>query len=177
MDILPELLSGHFSVLVAPRSAMPLVLDLAAHMACRAPLRVLDGGNSFNVYRLAQTVRGRAPDLRAVLSRIWVARAFTCVQMAALLSEIPNDAAIPTLVLDPLATFYDESLPEEERRRLLLQGVGALARRSQSAPVGVFAIQRPDNVHWLDRLVEHADPVWRLEVPPPVTASPQLRLF
>jgi hypothetical protein len=46
-----------------------------------------------------------------------LSRAFTCYQMLALLAETPAGGP-PTLVLDLLDTFYDESVPLHESRRL-----------------------------------------------------------
>jgi hypothetical protein len=104
-----------------------------------------------------------SPDLRSCLDRIRVARAFTCYQMAALIDQAcpdevracpdevrarpavfagacPGEATTalngsPTLVIDLLDTFYDESAPLAERRRLAEHCMQRL-RQSTLAPQG-----------------------------------------
>lgn len=43
-------LGNQLMLVVAPHAANPLMLELAARLAVEQPLRVLDGGNRFNVY-------------------------------------------------------------------------------------------------------------------------------
>ena len=50
------------------------MLDLAAQLAAHGPLRVLDGGNQFNVYPVARAIRRRTSDLNAALQRIVLSR-------------------------------------------------------------------------------------------------------
>jgi hypothetical protein len=149
-----------------------LVMDLAARLALKGPLRVLDGGNRFNAYQCSQdlaryltapgasvgrrggsswlvndglTVDGPAPlpdrprTLKEALGRISLARAFTCYQMLTLLSETPAIPQQPTLVLDLLATFYDESVRAADALHLLENCLADLRRLSAQAPVVVSA--------------------------------------
>ena len=105
-------------VLTAPHAASALMLELSARLSAAGDLRVLDGGNRFNVYPVARAVRRYTSDLTGALARIRLARAFTCYQMAALLAETPADG-LPTLVIDLLATFYDDNAKLTESQRLL----------------------------------------------------------
>ncbi len=109
MDALSLPLSNRLLVLSAPHAAVRWMLELAARLALSGPLRVLDGGNRFNVYPVARTIRRYSAELTAALARIELVRAFTCYQLAAMLQEMPADGR-PLLVLDMLATFYDESV-------------------------------------------------------------------
>ena len=77
--------------------------------------------------------------LKQALARITLARAFTCYQMLTLLSETPAIPNQPTLALDLLATFYDESVPAAEALRLLERCLADLRRLSTQAPVVVSA--------------------------------------
>jgi len=77
--------------------------------------------------------------LKQALARISLARAFTCYQMLTLLSETPAISQQPTLVLDLLATFYDESVRADEALRLLESCLADLRRLSAQAPVVVSA--------------------------------------
>lgn len=131
-------LPNQVAVLLASRAGREVILDLAARLAPLGPLRVLDGGNHFNAYVVARAVRRQTAALAAALDNLRVARAFTCYQMLALLTETPVGPA-PTLVLDLLSTFYDESVPLYESRRLLELALDQLERLGASAPVVVSA--------------------------------------
>jgi len=188
MQLLPEPLTGKITLAVVSRRSIQPLLGLAARLAQHAPLRVLDGGNCFNAYVVAQALRQQTQDVEAALERITVARVFTCYQMVTLLDETP---AVPeaTLVLDLLATFRDETVPLAERQRLLVHCLGRLECLAAAAPLLVSA--SPDggppmsgvngrrtpllNDELLARLEQAADQVWRFGSPPPPTV--QLRLL
>lgn len=142
MNTLPEPSTGHLWLVLARHAARQPMLDMAARLAQRGVLRVLDGGNSFNAYTVArnlgQLVGGGGEALENALRRIHVARAFTCYQMLTLLNETPA-APYPTLVLDLLATFYDENVDLHESQRLLEICIQHLLRLSRLAPVVVSA--------------------------------------
>jgi hypothetical protein len=142
MNRLPEPSPGYLWLVLARHAARQPMLDLAARLAQRGDLRVLDGGNSFNAYIVARSLgRWIGEDgkvLEKALQRISVARAFTCYQVLTLLSETPS-APYPTLVLDLLATFYDENVELYESQRLLESCLGHLSRLSRLAPVVVSA--------------------------------------
>ena len=188
MNALTDLVSKQVLLVVAPHAARNAMLELAAVLALRGQLRVLDGGNQFNAYEVARAVRRRTADVPAVLGRIQLSRAFTCYQMAALLQAAPPEP-VATVVLDLLATFYDENVPREERRRLLQGCTRDLRRLSRLAPVvvaarppaappGLGALMgqpaRAERALLLDILRDGADRVWELEpsVDPP--APPRL---
>ena len=150
-------------LLVAPHAGHAAMLELAARLAVRGPLRVLDGGNQFNVYPVARSIRRRTPHLEAALGAIHLARAFTCYQMLALLQE-STPQAVPTLVLDLLSTFYDQDVALPESRRLLRACLDELQRLSQSAPVVVSArppaVLCPERLPLLDALRQASDERW-----------------
>ena len=172
-----ELPSGRFSLLIAPDQALERLLDPVASLAWLGPLRILDGGNSFNVYHVARHLERRRPahtapeiDLHSILANIQVARAFTCYQVVALLSDTPTTLA-PTLVLDMLATFADETVRFDERRRLLSACLLELHRLSRLAPLGVSVRlphpEKQESVRLLAILESAADQVYRYELPVP----------
>jgi hypothetical protein len=141
MHTLPEPSPGHLWLVLARHAARQPMLDMAARLAQRGVLRVLDGGNSFNAYIVARNLGrmvGGGVALENALRRIHVARAFTCYQVLTLLSETPA-APYPTLVLDLLATFYDENVELYESQRLLEKCAQHLLRLSRLAPVVVSA--------------------------------------
>jgi hypothetical protein len=138
MDSLSFPLHNDLYLVVGPHAAQVQMLELAARLASQIALRVLDGGNRFNVYVVAQAIRRRTAEVPRALERIRVARAFTCYQMVTLLAGTP-ELDQPTLVLDLLATFYDENVRLGEAQRLLEECLLHLRRLSGGAPVVVSA--------------------------------------
>lgn len=172
-------LPNRLLLIVAGHAAAAPMLELSAALAHNGPLRVVDGGNRFNVYAVARAARRRSSDLRALLERIHLARAFTCHQMLTLLAGLPA-APHPTLVIDLLATFYDESVPMLESERLLRACLGHLRRLSAAAPLVISA--RPpaqaaaDRLPLLRFLQDSVDHAWLPGDTPPPPPAP-LRLF
>ena len=138
------LLDERLAVIVAPRAGHSFMLDLAARLAVHGPLRVLDGGNQFNAYPVARSIRSYTADLTRALQGIHMARAFTCYQMTSLIADAVEDST-PTLVLDLLATFYDENVNLGESRRLLSSCLVRLKQLAQTAPV-VVGVQPPGEI-------------------------------
>jgi hypothetical protein len=175
MDVFLDLAPPQLAVLIVPSRAAGLLLDLAAELATRGPLLVLDGGNRFNAYPVARRLRGSQ-----ALARLHVARAFTCFQMLALLQATETDGPA-LLVLDPLATFHDENVPVSERQYTFHRCVAELTRLSRRRPVGIGLLSRPDPLGMIDYLAEHASRtggcrIYRLESEPSA-ASLQPRLL
>ena len=118
MDILPSLNTGSFVVVCAPSAASGQVSALAASLALRGSVTVLDGGNRFRPYEVARLLRQSTPEVHRYAGRIFIRRAFTCDQVLALLENTPA-LPQPYLILDLLGTFYDEHVPLRESTRLL----------------------------------------------------------
>lgn len=150
--------------LVFHPDARPSLLVLAAELALYGRVYVLDGGNSFNPQLVARIIRRATPHTGAVLSRIQVARAFTCFQMAALVRQARHAHArrpAPTLVFDLLATFQDENVNLKERARVLRDCLEDLQQIKRQW--GVVVSARPggpdlDNIliNGADRIFQHA---------------------
>ncbi len=175
MDALTLPLSNRLMVLTAPHAASKLKLELAARLSLNGELRVLDGGNRFNVYPVARAARRHTHDLNAALARIRLARAFTCYQMLAMLAETPADG-LPVLVIDLLATFYDDNVRLAESERLLGQCIPHLQRLSRFAPVVVSA--KPPTPLCAEKIVlaqalqAASNAAWQLEtLPAPKTPT------
>lgn len=166
----PKLSPNHLHLLIHPAPGTSrLLLDLAASLAQRGPLTVLDGGNCFNIYTVAQALRRGGANVRLALGRIQVARAFTCYQMAAMVCQEPMRAAAsedvaPLMVLDFLNTFQDENVSLGERKRLLRSCLPALRQRCQAAPILVSI--RKEVPEFMEMLAEAADDIWRAETLP-----------
>lgn len=136
MEFLPVLRTGRLIVLCAPHAAREESAALAAELALRGPVIVLDGGNRFLPYRVTHLLRRRTADVTAASNRLFIRRAFTCYEMTSLLADTPA-LRQPYLILDPLNTFYDDHIPIHEADRLLKSCLGQIHRLRLSAPVVV----------------------------------------
>ena len=116
---------------------------------------VLDGANSFDAYWVARLARywGSAPE--TVLSRIRLSRAFTCYQMATLVTQKLNaslDSSIPAAIvcLGLLATFYDDDVPMMDAVRLLNQIITHLSRYARDGH-SILITARPPRAELRER--------------------------
>jgi len=125
-----------------PQAAREQVATLAAELALRGPLTVLDGGNRFQPYRVTQLLRQQTVQVDSAAKRLFIRRAFTCYQMLALLEDTPAFRQ-PYIILDLLATFYDDHINEREARRLLDACLLQVERLRQLAPVVITLAPPP----------------------------------
>lgn len=186
MSLLPDLIAGQIGLVIGPRAERMTMLELSALLALRGSVRVLDGGNSYNALYGARTIRRHTIRLNETINQITVARAFTCYQLITLLEETATSASsvqavspYPTLVLDLLSTFYDESVSVPEAYRLLHLVVEHLHRLRRLAPVIVSLrpppLHQPDRAGFNQPLEAIAD--LQLVYPPDETAVYQPNLF
>jgi hypothetical protein len=171
MDLIPTSQGGLYALLAPRDFGVRFLIHLTAQLALEGPVRVLDGDNCFQARTLQRKLRRHGRDVYQAVERVQVARAFTCFQMVALLSE-QGTLLAPTLVLDFLATFGDESVSERQRRRLLDQALSHLQRLSRPATVIVSAPPLDPGNDWVQRLVSTADHVWHYDTPPSATQLP-----
>lgn len=156
------LLPGKITLVIGERARSTKMVELAASMALRGDVHVLDAGNSFSAFQAARYVRRQTARSREVLGRILVARAFTCYQVITLLRQTPASAD-PKLVMGLLSTFYDEAVSPEEGLRLAEVAVTELHRLSRRAAVAVSIShpRRPDRAALVDLLMRSADRIER----------------
>lgn len=178
MDASLVLSQNRFYLVSGPRVILPALYELAARLASRGALRVMDGGNTFNTYPVAAALRRLGGSPYPALRRVTLARAFTCFQMHALVCA-PEPPEQPVLVLDFLATFADEAVPVGERMRLFGDCLEGLRRMATRQPVLVWVAQHTGQGDlWgplLARLQAAADVNWTWSAPPPDVR--QLELF
>ncbi len=172
MDILPLPPPRSLTVFCAPGGSLEPVAQVMAELALRGPLTVLDGGNRFPAYHLIRLISGRIFDPSSVLQHTFIRRAFTCHQVLAMLEgtlTLPQ----PCILLDLLATFYDEQVPVQEVRRLLDGALRQVERLCQVSPVLVTATppHTTGRAFLLEQLCARADQLFALELP----ASPPLQ--
>jgi len=165
MSALPVPVPGSLLLLLAPRSYLRQSMPhLISRLALAGPLTVVDGGNLFDLYSTTRQIRRASPNLNTLLQRVQLARAFTCYQVVSLLEQLAT-VNRPLLVIDLLATFYDENVSRYERRRLLQQTIAHLRRLSAVAPLAISAALPADSPtdEWIDLLATAAQKTWRLE--------------
>ena len=175
MDILTTLHTGAFTVVCAPHAAREQVAVLAAELALRGPLTVLDGGNRFQPYRVAQLLRQHTAQVDIAAKRLFIRRAFTCYQMLALLEDTPA-LRQPYIILDLLVTFYDDHVDEREARRLLEACLRQVERLRQFAPV-VATLAPPmleERAFLIEQVCARAEHVLMPENPIPTFHQPAL---
>ena len=164
MDLLPHLINGSLIASLVPHTRhAPIIPDLIAELALRGPVTVLDGGNCFPAYRIAQIIRRKSLLVDAISKHIFVRRAFTCYQMVNLLESAPT-LSQPHVVLNLLATFQDDQVKPNEADRLLTLCLSHIERLRLSAPV-VITLEPTilaEKEFLLKRVCEQVDEVFRL---------------
>lgn len=181
LPALSGLKPGRITMMLAPHAARALLLEGAARLALHNTVRVLDGGNQFNAYNVARSIRRYTADLEPTLARIHLARAFTCYQVETLVSGAAMQMKPPqvTFILDMLSTFNDENVALAERKRLLERirlALRVIARQSILV-IGLRPAHPgyPDTVELVERVMGWADDIWQAEERP--VLQPALRLF
>ena len=157
------------------------MLDLAARLALRGPLYILDCGNRSNMYRVARELRLLTDDSAGKLQNIRLSRTFTCFQVYALLEKLTPEAGVPVLVMDLLSTFMDESVQVDESALTFLRTMDCIERASLVTPVVVSAkpllsLSSP-RLALLAELKRRATHIWEelsLSEPEPLNLQPSL---
>ena len=174
MNILPEIHKKKLIVVCTHNAARDQVSALTAQIALHSPVTVLDGGNRFPAYQTVRMLRGLTPDIVPAAKRIFIRRAFTCHQMLALLESTPA-LPQPYIVLDLLATFYDENVSSAEVNRLLNRCLVQLDRLKWIAPTIVTLTHSPSERSFLGETVRsRADQIVDIEIPFPIVTQPTL---
>ena len=175
MELLPVLQTGRLIILCAPHAARDESATLAAELALRGTVTVLDGGNRFLPYRVAYLLRRKTVNVTAASNRLFLRRAFTCYEMNSLLAVTPT-LRQPYLILDLLNTFYDDHVPAHEAARLLKSCLGQIHRLRLSAPV-VVTLAPPltdERAFLIEQVCASADYLLNLTPPTPSISQPLL---
>jgi len=156
MDEFTPFRAGHWQLTLAPKSLIPCILSFIGRLAIDNPVLILDGGNQFNVLEIADAVNGN----EEILEKIQGSRAFTCYQMESLLEATATTNTI-ILLLDFLSTFYDESAPFDDRKRLFKNCLTHIRRLSHTNGLLVIAhppaISSPKTASFINELKNAAD--------------------
>ena len=149
MNELLDLRAGHWNLHIWPHRHYEQLLTACAYLAERGPLLVLDCNRRYNPAVVARAARGR----EEITDRIQSQRAFICYEVVKLLQRTPAGRT-PVLVLDMLASFYDENVQYRMRRFLLESSIRQLERLGSGAGLAVF-VQPPAAEGESRQLFEH----------------------
>ncbi len=124
----------------------------------------LDGDNSFRSYQISRYARELGLNPRDALTKVQVARAFTCYQIADLINRLRQNATIDAagiVCLGLLWMFYDEDVSIADARRLLRTVVQDLKALSQTLPILITVRPPPrktmGRIEFVNELMYHAD--------------------
>jgi hypothetical protein len=115
------------------------MLDLAAMLALRGQLYILDCGNRSDMYQVARELRLHTLDPVMKLKNINLSRAFTCYQVNVLVKQVKPTPDVPVLIFDLLSTFLDESIRVHESVMLFTETIDCIQEINHVASVVVSA--------------------------------------
>jgi hypothetical protein len=152
-QLFPGFAAGDFALLHGSHA----VSSLASLLCIRAQLPPQLGGlgsnvvfidcaNTFRLYQITRLARLHQLDPKQVLDRIYISRAFTAYQMAALILQKLEDAvktcnAKLVIISDLAAMFLDKDVQEEEAKSIYRQVITRLSnftREQQAITVATY---------------------------------------
>jgi hypothetical protein len=175
MKIPPAFFPTTLVILYAPDAGRETISRLTAELAPRGQITLLDGGNRFRANQVFRLLRKKPTQVNSAANNIFIWRAFTCYQMLALLEGTPS-LRRPFIIMDLLATYYDEHVSTNEARRLLGLCLGEIDRLRQFAPVLVTLAPPllPERSFLIDMVCARADQVLTREMPLVIPSQPAL---
>jgi hypothetical protein len=152
-QLFPGFATGDFALLHGSHA----VSSLASLLCIRAQLPpqlgglgsnvvFIDGANTFRLYQITRLARLHQLSPKQVLDRIYISRAFTAYQMAALILQKLEDAvkkcnARLVVISDIAAMFLDKNVQEEEAKRIYSQVTTRLSnftREQQAITIATY---------------------------------------
>jgi hypothetical protein len=152
-QLFPGFTEGDFSLIYGSHA----VNSLASLLCIRAQLPpqlgglgsnvvFIDGANTFRLYQITRLARIHQLDPKQALDRIYISRAFTAYQMAALILQKLEDAvkaynAKLVIISDIAAMFLDRDVQDEEAKRIYSQittRLSKFARENQAIVVATY---------------------------------------
>lgn len=111
--------------------------NLIANLILNGPLFVISGDEWLPSFVLPRMIRGHTTEIRAIMGRLYTARASTCYRLYDSLANTASQGE-PILVLDFLHTFYDPDIPLRVRFFKLRECCRELKRLAFYRPVIVM---------------------------------------
>ena len=168
---------GQIHLVVSHSSTPEKMLQFVSTVSLHQRLIILDCGNRSNMYTVAKLIRPFTPDPVGILNRIHLSRAFTCIQVLAMLkSTLALAPQEPLVIMDLLTTFLDEDLALPDARALLARSLDYIQGLSQHAAVVISMRPLPplaQNRAVLEEdLRAFAGTIWEDAGPQPYSALP-----
>ena len=153
-EVFPGFALGDFAVLQGSSTS-----SLASLLCVKAQLPVqfgglqsnvvfIDGGNSFRLYQIAQFAQIHHLSHKKVLDNIFISRAFTAYQAAALITQqlketIQKYNAKLVIISDIAGFFLDKDIPEVEAQRIFSHAATYLSNFARENKIIVIATYPP----------------------------------
>jgi Rad51 len=153
-EVFPGFALGDFAVLQGSS-----VLSLASLLCVKAQLPIqlgglqssvifIDGGNTFRLYQIAQLAQIHHLNPKNVLDNIYISRAFTAYQTAALIKDqlreaVKNYNAKLVIISDIAGFFLDKDVAEDEAQRIFSQVTAYLSNFARESQTIVLATYPP----------------------------------
>ena len=154
-ELFPGFVLGDFAVLRGSSTVLPLSMLLCVRAQLPYQLGGLatnvvfvDGGNTFRLYDVSYIAQLHQLDAKAVLERIFIARAFTAYQMTSLVLDKLETAvkkydSTLLLISDIAGLYLDNDVPKSEARHVFNRVTRHLSKFADEKHVIVVATYPP----------------------------------
>lgn len=134
MSTTPHRQAGEIILLLAPHTGQTTLLTMAAQLAVRGPLVVLDAGTRFDTAPVAKQLRLMDLDPTEHIDNIHVARAFTMLELVDALERTLQEET-PFILMDTLATFFSPKTRTQDCYRVLARCLIEIKRLAETRPL------------------------------------------
>ena len=151
------------------RSAAALSIRYAAEAACQGHEVVyICGDNRFDPYAIARIAGECKQNREKVLSRVFVARAFTGYQFVELVQRLdPNESSRPVIISGICSAFLDEDIPINDAARLYYRTISRLTELADREMAFLLAetaeIANTRRAYFLNDLFRASNFIFRLD--------------
>jgi len=155
VDLLfPGFAQGDFSIICgSSASTIASLLCVRAQLANQlgglgSSVVFVDGGNTFELYRIAQLAKMHHLPPKQALDNIYVSRAFTAYQLVTLIMQkmklaIAKFNAKTVIISDLTGFFLDKDIPEFEAKRIFSQASAYLSNFARENNIALIATHLP----------------------------------
>jgi hypothetical protein len=152
-QLFPGFAEGDFMVIRGSSSALTSMLCIQAQLGSvfgglNSNVVFIDGGNTFDLYQVAQQARLFHLDPKKILDGIFISRAFTAYQLTALVMQrlklaIQQFQAKVVIISDIAGFFTDKALSEREAERVFSQVLTYLSNFARENHIVLFTTVMP----------------------------------
>jgi len=152
-EVFPGFALGDFAVLQGSVSALTSLLCVKAQLPAQlgglqSNVVFIDGGNTFNLYQIAQLAQIHHLNPKKVLDSIFISRAFTAYQATTLITNHLKEAikkykAKLAIISDIAGFFLDKDIPEVEAQRIFSHITVFLSNFAREQQIIIIATYPP----------------------------------